>query len=98
MHVGADAMNGFLASMLLLHLAQTNKINREMSAYQMFRVGLDFIRMFTLIQVAAEHFADHLQYYIVKSDFFNGVAMKAQDSKFSSPEVCASQYSLFSLE
>ncbi len=58
MHVGADAMNGFLASMLLLHLAQTNKINREMSAYQMFRVGLDFIRMFTLIQVAAEHFAD----------------------------------------
>lgn len=43
MHVGADTMNGFLASMLLLHLLQLRKVNREMSSYQIFRAALDFI-------------------------------------------------------
>jgi hypothetical protein len=43
MHIGTDTMNGFLASMLLLHLLQLRKVNREMSSYQIFRAALDYI-------------------------------------------------------
>jgi hypothetical protein len=49
MHVGADTMNGFLASMLLLHLLQSRKVNREMSSYQIFRAALDFIGTHTTL-------------------------------------------------
>jgi len=43
MHLGADTVNGFLASMLVLHLVQLRRVNREMSSYQIFRASLDFI-------------------------------------------------------
>eukprot|EP00123_Amoebidium_parasiticum_P006098 comp17152_c0_seq1/m.15971 comp17152_c0_seq1/g.15971 ORF comp17152_c0_seq1/g.15971 comp17152_c0_seq1/m.15971 type:complete len:1225 (-) comp17152_c0_seq1:790-4464(-) len=40
---GLQGFNGFVVSMILCHLMDTRRINRQMSCYQMFRLTLDFI-------------------------------------------------------
>eukprot|EP01104_Vermistella_antarctica_P019185 TRINITY_DN739_c0_g2_i1.p1 TRINITY_DN739_c0_g2~~TRINITY_DN739_c0_g2_i1.p1 ORF type:complete len:1406 (+),score=464.94 TRINITY_DN739_c0_g2_i1:163-4380(+) len=42
LHSG-DTFNGFLFSMLLVHLLQERKVNKSMSSYQMFKLTLEFI-------------------------------------------------------
>jgi len=40
----SGGLNGFVLTMLLVHLIQSRKANREMSAYQLLRVALEFLR------------------------------------------------------
>jgi hypothetical protein len=43
MYKYSDTFNGFLATMLVVHLYQQKKITKSMSSYQMFKIALQFI-------------------------------------------------------
>lgn len=40
---GLHGVNGFLLSMVVLHLLETRRLNKHMSSYQIFRVTMEML-------------------------------------------------------